>query len=161
MFFGAQGKIKVSQIDTWKQIIVRVLRVMRLWAVRNPESTGKHVPAVVAKHEILGVQAISAVHNLEILRVLAVHVPRSTYSRLTASALSTRVVPSESNLLQLPLVGPSVSGLCRTMGLRIVDTVPKRSKYTWCSKYTGRIAGISVLEFSQKQYEHYQPTKYC
>ena len=57
--------------------------------------------------------------------LLAVHI----------SALSIRVVPSESNLLQRPLVGPSVSDLCRTMGLRIVDTVHRRSKYTSYSKY--------------------------
>ena len=68
--------------------------------------------------------------NIEILRVLAVNTPSGTYSRNTVSASSIRVVPSESNLLQLPLVEPSVSDLCRTMGLRIVDTVHRRSKYT-------------------------------
>ena len=95
----------------------------------------------------LGVQAVSAVQNLEILRalVLAVRTPRSKYSRNTASALSTGVVPSESNSRQLLLVGPSVSVLCRTMGLRIVDKVHRRSKYTSFSKYTQHIENISVL----------------
>ena len=53
--------------------------------------------------------------NIEILRVLAVHTRRGTYSRSTASASST----SASNLLQLPFVEPSVNDLCRTMGLII------------------------------------------
>ena len=84
--------------------------------------------------------------------------PRITYSRNTASTLSARVVPSESNLLQLFLVGQSVSVLWRTMGLRYAGTVHRRSKYTSFSDYTGHIEGIPVLEYSQ--YEHQQRTKY-
>ena len=80
--------------------------LLRVLVVRTPPTD-----------EILPVLAVSAVHNPEILMVLAVHIPRSTYSRNTTSVLSTRVVPSESNLLQLPLVGPSVRVLCQTMGL--------------------------------------------
>ena len=34
--------------------------------------------------------------------------------------MSTRVVPSESSLLQIPLVRLSGSVLCRTMGLQII-----------------------------------------
>ena len=57
--------------------------------------------------------------------LLAVHIPE-----VLPVLQSIRVVPSKSNLLQLPLVGPSVSDL----GLRIVDTVHWRSKHTY-SKY--------------------------
>ena len=44
------------------------MRVVRVRAVPNPESTGKYLPAV-SQHEALGVQAVvSAVQNLEILK---------------------------------------------------------------------------------------------
>ena len=71
--------------------------------------------------------------------------PRSAYIyQNTARCLSTRVIHIESNLLQLPLVGLSGSVLCRTMGLKIVDTVHRRSQYASYSKCTGHVEGISV-----------------
>ena len=89
------------------------------------------------------------ISRIEILRVYtrSTDTPLGTYSRNTASALSIRVVPSEeSSLLQLPLVEPIVSDLCRIMGLRIVDKVLRRSKYASYSKcYWACIESISVL----------------
>ena len=84
------------------------------------------------------------VQNLETPRLLAVHTPRSTYSRNTARTLSTRVVSSESNVLQLPLVGPSVRFVPNN-GPENCRHVRRRSKSTSYSKYTGHIESISVL----------------
>ena len=55
---------------------------MRVWAVPNPESTGKYVPAVSTHKMIVGVQAKSTVQHLEILRVFVVHIPREAYLKI-------------------------------------------------------------------------------
>ena len=60
-----------------------------------------------------GVQAVSAVQNLEILRVLVVYTPE-----VLPVLLGTPVAPTERSLLQLPLVGASVNVLCKTMGMK-------------------------------------------
>ena len=112
----------------------------------NPESTGNFVPAA-SKHEILGVQAIFALQNFQILRVFAVKYlfPAVYIPRNTARPLSTRVVSSERSLQQLPLVRLSGCVLCPRMGLIIVDTVPRQSKYSSYSKDTRYFEGITVL----------------
>ena len=85
---------------------------MRVWALPNPESTGKYVPAV-SKH----------------------YSSQCTISQNTATAPSTRVVPSESNLIQLLLVGLSGSVCAEQWAWEFVDPVHRRSKYTSYSKY--------------------------
>ena len=75
-------------------------------SIESISSTGPRVKAVPAASDpaILGVQEVSAVQSLEIMRVLAVMNPE-----ILPVLLSTPVAPTESNLLQLPLVGPSVN----------------------------------------------------
>ena len=82
-------------------------------------------------------------------------------SRNTASTPSTRIPPPESNLLQLPFVGPSVNSECclqkmriklskRTDGRNILHTprILRRVKVFWYYLYT---------ECSQDQFTLYQP----
>ena len=63
----------------------------------------------------LGVQALSAVQDLEVLRALAVYNSRNTASSL----ISTPVAPTESKLVRLSLAGPSVSALRLELGMQL------------------------------------------
>ena len=80
--------------------------------------------------------------------------PRDTES--TRSASSSQCIfpkysscPRRNNFAPTPthgIMGPSVSVFVRTMGLRIVDTVHLRSKYTsYTPKDTAHVESISVL----------------
>ena len=53
-------------------------------------------------------KAVSAVQNLELLRAIL-----AAYNPEILPVLSTPAAPTESNLLQLPLVGPSVNIFCK------------------------------------------------
>ena len=66
-------------------------------SMSSTEPRVQAVPAV-SNPEVLGVQAESAVHNLEILQVLAEYNPEIL-----------PVLSDPVDLLQLPLVGPSVN----------------------------------------------------
>ena len=98
-------------VDAREPFVVWVLGVLEYWRLKyceyreglatestrsvsstEPREYRQNVPAV-PKHEKFGVQAISAVRNLEILRVLAVQSPRSKYYRNIAYALQYSSCP--------------------------------------------------------------------
>ncbi|CAM9953323.1 unnamed protein product [Laminaria digitata] len=85
--------------------------------------------------------APSILHTPSILRVFAVYTPE-----IMSVLLSTPVAPPENNLLQRPLVEPSVNVSIKKMDA-ILETVHRRSIYTSTShsEYTAHIESIVIL----------------
>ena len=79
-------------------------------------------------------------------------IPRSAISQNTASALNTGVVPSESNLLQIPLVGLSGSVLCRTMGLRICRHGAQTVSSQYVQYQTPEILRVESRKYLQQHF---------